>query len=208
MATYIDMQNRIANDLRRDDLGTEIAEAIQSAIQFYRNRPVVQSRGTLTPITAVEEQKEYTLPSDFIAAIQMTVTADGVVTPMTPRTVQWIDQMDQDVDDPIVGVPTDYALTSEFEMVVYPRPDSSVTEFGGRAILAPAAPSDDDDTNFWTERAERAIRCQAVALLYDDTLHDPELAEREYAKSAREWSEITLQLELRAYSAGIRAYDE
>ena len=207
MASYIDLQNRIANDLRRDDLATEIAEAIQSAILFYRNLPVVQSQGTMAAITAVEEQKEYTLPDDFIAAIQLTVTADGVITPMQPATIQWIDEMDSDTEDVIVGVPTHYALFGEFEMHVYPRPDDSVTEFGGRYIAAPAAPSDDDDSNFWTNRAERAVRCRAVGLLYDDTLHDPELAEREYAKAQQEWSQITLQLELRAYSAGIRAHD-
>ena len=206
MASYIDLQNRIANDLRRDDLATEIAEAIQSAILFYRNLPVVESQGTMTAIPAIEEHKRYSLPDDFIAAIQMTVTADGIVTPMQPATVQWIDEMDSDDDDVIVGVPTHYALFGG-GMLVYPRPDDSVTEFGGRYIAAPAAPSDDDDSNFWTNRAERAVRCRAVGLLYDDTLHDPELAEREYAKAQQEWSQITLQLELRAYSAGIRAHD-
>jgi len=206
VSTYIQMQQRIANDLKRDDLATEIAEAIQSAIKFYRNRPIVQSQGTLAAIAAVEEQKEYTLPSDFIAAIQITVEADGVVTPLCPRTMQWIDEEDSDADDVIVGVPTDYALVNETTMIVYPRPDDSVVEFGGRYIKAVAAPVDDDDTNFWTTTAERAVRCRAVALLYDDTLHDPDLAEREYAKSKEEWSEIVLQLELRAYSAGIRAY--
>lgn len=206
MSSYIDLQNRIANDLRRDDLATEIAEAIQSAILFYRNLPVVESQGTMTAIPAIEEHKRYDLPDDFIAAIQMTVTADGIVTPMQPATVQWIDEMDSDDDDVIVGVPTHYALFGG-GMLVYPRPDDSVTEFGGRYIAAPAAPTDDDDSNFWTNRAERAVRCRAVGLLYDDTLHDPELAEREYAKAQQEWSQITLQLELRAYSAGIRAHD-
>lgn len=206
MSTYIEMQQRIANDLKRDDLATEIAEAIQSAIKFYRHRPIVQTQGTLAAITAVEEQKEYTLPSDFIAAIQLTVEADGVITPLEPRTMQWIDEEDSDADDVIVGVPTDYAIVGETTLIVYPRPDDSVVEFGGRYIKAVAAPSDDDDENFWTTTAERAVRCRAVALLYDDTLHDAELAEREYAKSKEEWSEIVLQLELRSYSAGIRAH--
>jgi hypothetical protein len=206
VSTYIQMQQRIASDLMRDDLATQIAEAIQSAIKYYRYRPVVQSEGTLAAITSVVDQKAYTLPSDFIAPIQFTIDADGNITPLRMRSIQWIDEMDADSDDPISGTPSDCALYGEFTLHVYPRPDEATMTIGGRYVAAPAAPEDDEDETFWTTTAERAVRCRAVALLYDDTLHEIELADREYAKADNEWAELVRHMEMRDYASGIRAH--
>lgn len=206
MATFGDMINRIARDLDRDDLATQINEAILSAIKYYRHRPVVQGQGTLTPITTVVDQRNYTLPSDFISPIQFTITDEDSVYPMTPRTIQWIDEMDNNAVDPVDGVPQCYAIYGATNMVVWPVADAATYEINGRYVAAPAPPEDDADEGFWMEEAERAIRCRAMALLYDDTIHDPELADREYAKSENEWMEIVRHLEMRAYAPGIRAH--
>lgn len=203
--TYAQMLSRLLDELQRPDLASQAQEAIQSAIAYYRRRPVVPNQASFGPTASVANQQAYDLPADFVSMIDLTVTANGMVYQLqqvTPAELQFLYPNSDSVE---TGVPQFYALYND-QFLVEPRAPSTDYEFNGKYVSSLAAPTEDDDEGFWMNDAERAVRCRAKAILYDDVIIEPELADREYAKSKEEWSEITKEAEARAYARGVRPW--
>lgn len=66
MATYGDMQARIADELARTDLAAEIQNEIQTAISYYENERFWFNEGQWT-FNTVNAQELYALPVQFVA---------------------------------------------------------------------------------------------------------------------------------------------
>lgn len=205
--TYAQMQARILDELQRPDLVSQTQDAIQGAIAYYKRRPVVPNQATFGPTACVVGQQAYDLPADFVSMLDggLTITANGSIYTLQPVTVSELTQLNPNADAPTPGVPLYYALYND-QFLVEPRADSTDYEFNGKYVSTLDAPTEDDDEGFWMNDAERAIRCRAKAILYDDVIIEPELADREYQKSKDEWSEIVKEAEARAYARGIRPW--
>jgi len=203
--TYANMRDRIVDELRRTDLASNVDEAIQDAIKHFSRRAHFVAQGTFTPIPCVVGQKAYALPADFSRMVQLQIVYSGTSDVMKPKTVHEIDEMDDNVTDPLVGIPEFYALWGA-NFVIYPRSESASYEFQGRYQTRYAAPEDDDDEGFWVNEAERPVRCFAKGVLYDDTIREYEAAEREFGKAESEWIELMAESEARAYEPGIRPW--
>lgn len=205
--TYADMQARIIDELQRSDLATNVQSAIQDAIKHYQRRALAVNQATLPGIASVDGQREYSLPADFSRMVgDILITFDGTTVPMEARTIQQIDEMDSDAASPVEGYPAWYAIygnSTGARFTVFPRPDANTYTFSGRYVSKLTAPSADADESFWTNDAERAIRCYAKAVLYDDVIRLPDQAEREFAKAEAEWEELVKESESRAFQGGV-----
>ena len=67
MASYLSMQQRIADELgARNDLATQIQNAIQDAIRYYQYQPTFLNEKENTATTTVAGTAIYTLPVDLV----------------------------------------------------------------------------------------------------------------------------------------------
>lgn len=208
MATTKDlgtMRARIISEMERPDLQTEAGEAVLSAIEFYKGEPVVSNETTTGWLSTVASQRDYTLPSDFIAPLCMSMSADGSVTNVVLRTRNEMMAMDTDADDPQTGTPLYYGLFNGIFMF-WPRSDDASKLYQLDYVSSLAAPEEDDDDGFWMNEAERAVRCRAKGILYDDILQVGDKADRQFTHSDMEWKQIRARLELRVYARGRRPW--
>lgn len=201
------MKTRIIDETRRDDLETNVEQAVLDAIKHFSRRASIVTQGTLTPITAVVDQKEYDLPDDFSRMIgPLEITHDGITERMWPVTIAELDERDANTTDVISAIPVYYAIYGN-QFSIYPRSSSVSYSFNGRYRTRFAAPADDDEEdNWWMNEAERPVRCFAKGILWDDVINDTDKADREFAKSEAEWSELSVEFEARAYEPGIRPW--
>jgi hypothetical protein len=101
--TYLDMQARIARELRRSDVGREITDAIQDAIRHYKDERFTENVSTKT-WTAVGGQREYALPPDFSNQISLTSNYASGTEPMFEYPIAVLDYLEQNGDSVSTGV--------------------------------------------------------------------------------------------------------
>jgi hypothetical protein len=176
--SYGDMQNRIADELVRSDLTSQIQNAIQTAIKQYERIPFYfnQLRQESSFYTA-QGQEFYTgNDSPLIAAMvtlnRVTVTVSGNRYSLNPRTPEYLE--DTSVNPIVFGQPVDYAYFAE-QLRFYPIPDNtySVALSGIYRLFTLSNPT---DTNPWTSDAELLIRARAKYEIAVHILRDADLA--------------------------------
>jgi hypothetical protein len=181
MTTLLDLKSRIAADLSRDDLTSQIANAVSDAIKFYaRQRFWFNQSRSLTFNTATGQ-------SDYGAAnnpvIPNIVRIDALFLPQN-QSVFALDRFEP-VDFEVVsasfggGRPTAFTVIDN-TIRLWPTPDAIYTLrlHAHYKLPYPA----DAETNPWTDDAEELIRSHAKMLLYIDLLEDPDGAGRMQAK--------------------------
>jgi hypothetical protein len=181
MATYGDMQARIADELGgRSDLASQIPLAIQTAIaKWERERFYFNELRTANAFSTVKGQEFYgAADCAALASLahldRVTILVAGNRYTLNPRTAQYLE--DLSVNPLVQGQPIDYAYYGE-QLRLYPIPDGAypLTMLGTARF---AALANAGDANAWTNDAEALIRCEAKMDLYENTLQAPELADR------------------------------
>jgi len=183
MSTYAVMQSRIADDIVRDDLGSQIQNAINDAIELQegerfafneRRYTILTVDGTeyydlsgatlLTSSGAAVETGEALLEVDDVVA-----TINNQPLRLCPRTQQWFNENQSSTYE---GQPADYTIYGQ-QLRIFPIPDGVYTlTLMGLARLGPNPLSNDSDTNGWMTDGASIIRAQAKILLYRDILRD------------------------------------
>lgn len=180
MASYLEMQTRIADELANDgDITTaQIKNAIQSTISDYLGEQFWFNEAVAT-FSTVANQELYT--SSDLAAIPSMIRILSVRTNNANAYNGYIngitnDQIEDIQDGSIIGTPNYYARFAN-KIRFYPIPDAAYTvKISYIATLATL--SADSDTNAWTEDAEEVIRQGAKKRLAADILHSDEIATR------------------------------
>jgi hypothetical protein len=161
------MQNRIADELARSDLGAQIQSAILSAIRFYESERLWFNEGESTAGT-VAGQQSYAVPSDFLEADTLTITISGNRYLLCPRPWAWM--RDMSVASTSRGRPTDWSYYAD-QLWLYPVPDGvytlTLSYLKRLAALAVAG-----DANAWMTHGEELVRARAKADVYAHVLHD------------------------------------
>ena len=177
MTTLAIMKARIADELSRDDLTSQIAYAIGDAVAAYEDERFFfnESRGLTFP--TVIDQEFYT-ESDA-ADIANLVKIDYVslltgdqpfqLLPMRPSEIEFLS-----TNGTSTGQPNWFLLYDE-SIRLYPVPDAIYTvRIAG--VLKTAAPATDAEaSNPWMTKAERLIRSRAKLELALHVLKDIEL---------------------------------
>jgi hypothetical protein len=213
MATYGDMQYRIANEMFRHDLSaadatsgtTIIKQAIVSAIAEHQREHFYFNETAYDTFDAVVDQETYTegsggLVSDIIKVVSLSTVQSSRRNPVRRRDWDYIEaRQDGAVKSSLV---TDFAYFGvKFRM--YPIPSQAQT-FSLAYVQRVAAPSASGDTGAWVNEAEELIRSAAKRRLYQHVLLDTEKAIAMQASEAAALAALRRETRLRTGTGRIR----
>ncbi len=173
MSTFGAMKTRIADEIARSDLSTQIGLAIKSAIADYEDERFNfnETRATMSTVAGTEF---YDMPSNLIKDDSLRVNLNGNEYDMNEVSYEYIEQ--NQVNNSYQGFPYQYAKYQE-KFRFYPIPNAVyVVTLSYMKKLA--ALSADDDTNAWMTDAEELIRQRAKWDLYTNLIQDFSIADR------------------------------
>lgn len=169
------MKSRIASELRRTNITTQIASAIETAIESVRHERFFFNETREIYFNTVASQWQY--DSDDNADLGNVLRWDYVLTevgdsyftlsPMSPAEIEILNG-----DGDFFGQPLNWGFYGN-QFLIYPIPnDAFPIRIGG--MIAKASPASDVETgNPWMTYAEKLIRCRAKYELYQHVLMDP-----------------------------------
>ena len=168
MTDFGTMKARIADELSRSDLTSQISNHILDAIKRHETRVFWFNKTEATLNTAAGDEY-YALPSDFLQVDSLRITYNEENDVLTERSYKYID--DRSI---IQGEPTVFAIHRE-QLRLYPIPDQ-VYPLTMAYVYRPAALVNDTDSNVWTTDAEELIRSSACRNLCLTVIRDPQYA--------------------------------
>ncbi len=162
MSTLLEMRSRIADDLDRSDLTTQITKAINRAIEHYEKERFFfnESSGTFP---TVADQESYgsadSVPTDIVAIDVLTITeSSSNIYPLDKFPFQTLRYLNTS-GTTAPGVPYNWAYYQE-KFWFYPVPDAAYT-MTVYYTKSYAALSGDSDTNDFLDEAEDLIEARA-----------------------------------------------
>lgn len=179
MGTLGDMKARIADDLLRSDLTAQIANAIADAVKHYQRERFLFNEATAT-FNTVANQEYYTASdwADMLTAQQidrLRILQGTSRLPMDQWPAAYMDAVA--VATGTRGIPWQWSYEQQ-QLRLYPCPDAvyTITVFYLQKL---GVPSQDSDTNAWTDDAEIMIRQRAKLILVRDVMgvRTPEMSE-------------------------------
>lgn len=173
MTTLAIMKDRIARELRRSNITTQVGEAIDTAIDAYREErfAFTESRFDFSTVADQELYDEDDSASlGLIAEIDYAkiLISDAVYSLRyeTPERMEFLSQNGTQTGQPLV-----YSWYAG-QLRLYPVPNDVWTiRIGCQLRYAPPA-SDDEADNYWMTTGERLIRCRAKWELYTHVTKD------------------------------------
>lgn len=172
MSTFGTMKQRIADELARSDLTTQIGRAVVSAVEFHERRRFYFNEAVGT-LTAVVDQEWYS--STDAAWIATAVRIDSLRITISDRPYQLNKATMDDLEylsagSSITGDPTDWCYYRQ-QVRLYPVPNTERTLTGAYLERFDTL-SGDGDTNAWMTDAEELIRLRAKLILFRDVIRD------------------------------------
>ena len=183
MATYVDMQNRIAREIHRSDLTADIKTHILSAITFYSSMRTNGNEKMFPTVTTIKGTKYYsttttapgTLPSDIIEIDSITTTVNTRIYQLTQASFSDLEKIDVG-NTTLSGYPRLWAWYAG-QLRLYPTPNGAYAlSISGQSVLTALVA--DGDSNFWTNDGEILIRQHAKKTIAMDLTYDNEMASR------------------------------
>ena len=169
MSDFGGLISRIADDVNRTDINSQISQQIQGAIRHYRTFPFWfnEARSTLT---ASSSASFLTVPSDYLDTVELYIKVGGHPLRMTPAPL----------DEVVGNRPTagsqpgkycyfgdrfelDYEVNQQYEFPLY-------------YIKELATLSASTDTSLWTTTGEDLIVFRAEKMIYSQVLKDKKAA--------------------------------
>lgn len=201
--TYGDMQTRIASEVIRTSLTSDIQNAIQSAIQDYEGERLHFNEQTyLIPTTSGTQ--DYALPASLtteaggaLGTGETLLEIDSLVCylnnwplPLRPVSSGWINAYQS---TNFVGQPAYYAFfNNKVRLAPIPNGAYSLKITGLSRLPALSAAG---DANAWMTEGEKLIREHAKLILYRDIIRNSEMAQ------------VASMAEAEAFAALKRKYD-
>lgn len=178
MTTLAIMKDRIARELRRPNLTTQIAEAITTAIQAYEHERFYVNESRENTFSTTIDLMRYSRTEvpflEFVTKIDYVFLLINdqpfELFPRLPRILE-----DASTNDTTTGQPQEYGWYQQ-QLWLYPIPPEVWTVRVG-AVMEIAQPATDGETgNFWMTKGERLIRSRAKQELALHVMFDNELA--------------------------------
>lgn len=192
MATYGDMQTRIADELDRADLAEQIKKAINSAVSFYARKNFFGTESSFTFSTVVG-QEYYTVAdapeiatSPYLDELNININTGRIQ--MSRQSFEYIDSIS--FLPTATGQPYLWAYRAQ-KIRFYPIPSQIyvVTAFNTPRL---GLLTDDNESNFWTDEdagAECLIRTRAKLYLILNVIRGTDMADEIIALKGQEIEE-------------------
>lgn len=179
MTTLTVMKARIASELRRSDLTSQIASAITTAIEAYQHERFGFSESRELTFDTVASQEFYTASDDADIGLikkidHVHVYVGDMPYEMCPETPERIELLS--TNGTASGTPLSYCWFAK-KFRVYPIPSEAYTIriTGTFKVAAPA--TDEETDNDWMLEGERLIRSRAKYEIALHVLRDMDLAQ-------------------------------
>lgn len=178
MSTLTIMKARIADELARSDLTSQIAYAITDAIAAYEDERFHFNESRALTFTTAQGQEWYTeADSANIALIQK---IDYVMVYVGDQPYKMAYERPEELEalsvaNTTTGTPWSYTWYGN-AIRLYPIPDQAYTVRIGASVKVAAPATDGEANNPWMTHAERLIRSRAKNELALHVLFDDELA--------------------------------
>lgn len=183
MSTLLEMRSRIADDLDRSDLDTQITKAINRAIEYYEKEHFFFNETSGTFVTVANQESYGTAdstPSDLLDVQVLTITESSTnIYPLEKVPFDTIRYLNTSgTSSP--GIPYNWGYFRE-KFWFYPVPNAvyTMTVYYLKSYTALSA---DGDTNDWTEEAEDLIEARARWWLNHRIIKDYEAAAADKAE--------------------------
>lgn len=167
MATLGDLKTRIADELLKRNLNTQIASHISRAIEFYAGRRFWFNTGRMVGSAVAPDANGYVALPAGTRLIDQIMVGVMVLERRDPSAIdEWI------AYSPSAGQPLDYAPAGD-NIRLYPIPTAPValSVVGTFDLAALAA---DADSNAWTNEAADLIAARTRMTMFRDVLRDPD----------------------------------
>lgn len=179
MTTLAIMKARIADELARDDLTSQIAYAITDSITAYEDERFFFNESRANTFATVALQEFYT-SSDaaFIASIIKFDYVRLFVGDQPYALTAYMPEMMEDLstNGTSTGIPWAYCWYNN-AIRLYPVPEDVRTVRVGAVVKVAAPASDAEASNAWMTHGERLIRSRAKLELALHVLKDSDLAQ-------------------------------
>jgi hypothetical protein len=207
MATFGDLHDQIASDLKRSNLNQEIWTEIVSAIRDHSSERFWFNEVDFYPLNTVAGQDEYLIfqqngIEEFIM-IDMVRSQIGNTWYTLERVTP--DQMEIDYSAPTSGQPYRWSIHGN-ELRLFPMPDRvyPVRIFGHYRLLeAGGTPT---SGNAWTAWAFHLIRYSALKRLYAYPIRDMQQSQAAEAREIQELEYLRRESDARARTGQMAAY--
>jgi hypothetical protein len=177
VATLETLKTRIAGELNRSDLTSEIASAISTAIRFYRSKRF-EFNEQVASFNTTDGQQAYTtatIPDDIGAIDLLMITVSGRVYELTPTDYQELKNLTSTTS--LEGSPERFAFYAQ-QIFLYPIPDATYSVSISYQQRKDEPANDSDGATVWTNEAEPLIRACAKKIVARDKMWDNELEAR------------------------------
>ena len=208
MGTLSDLQTRIATDLTRSDLTSQIASAVGDAIAHYARERFWFNTSRNLGFGTVPGQIAYGV--NDASVIPNLVRIDALFVPQA-QSVLPLDRYEAPDFEMLNNGATGGGIPNSFTYVdqtirLWPTPNSVFALILHGHYKLPALVNG-TDSNAWTNDAEELIRSHAKLLLYTDVLEDPDGAQRMSAKIPALLDALRAESSARAASGIIQGTD-
>jgi hypothetical protein len=166
MSTFAAIKARIADDLNRTDLTSQIEAQVLAAIYFYRAERLPFTETTST-LTGTASQGYLTAPTDLVVVDKLYITSGTSNSEMVRRD---INDIVENRDTTSTGTP--YAYAYHQNRIELDCLCSDAFSFPIYYIKALTALSGAGDTNGWTTDGEELIVNHAEKILYASVIKD------------------------------------
>ena len=188
------MSARIADELDRTDLTTQIQREIKSAVAHYENRRFFFNEARLTGLALIDGQEFYTSSDNSNIPNLIYIDSFKVARSATDK---WeldrkpFEELDfySDSNSAAEGQPTWYAYYAK-QIRLYPIPNASYSAVIA-GVYALADLSLTSDTNAWMTDGEALIRSRAKRNILRNVIRDQELANEMAGQEREEYLRLT-----------------
>lgn len=208
MSSFGAMQDRIADELDRTDLTTQIQKAIKTSIQKYERKRFYFNEARSLTFNTVDGQEFYTsadassIPNLlFIDNVKLTISGSDKID-LEPRQYSELEYLSNNSTND-EGQPTAYAYYAK-QLRLYPIPDAAyAVRISGVFSLSELSAT--ADTNAWMVDAEALIRSRAKRELLTHVIRDAEGAAAMAQAEAEELQSLTQATNARGATGTILA---
>ena len=219
MTTFLDVRDRVADQLSRSDLSTQIDREIQLAIARYNRRVTWLHEVRAVTLTSVAAQAWYSTVDVSTGAGPQDVAGRTAVDVSDIQSVRYMRTADYDdlkqvrysdferfFDTTGSAGRTSYFTLYAGQIGLWPVPDG-VETFTMSVVCKPVVPSSATDTSVWFDQAQELIENAAASAICRKFLSDGERAQAFKVFEDAAWDELLAESNQKAATGRIRSCD-
>lgn len=219
MTTFLDVRDRVADQLARSDLSAQIDREIQLAITRYNRRVTWLHEVRAVTLTSVAAQAWYSTVDVSTGAGPQDVAGRTAVDVSDIQSVRYMRTADYDdlkqvrysyferfFDTTGSAGRTAYFTLYAGQIGIWPVP-AGVETFTMSVVCKPVVPSSAADTSVWFDQAQELIENAAASAICRKFLSDGERAQAFKVFEDAAWDELLAESNKKAATGRIRSCD-